>query len=192
MKIIFNNTNAPAQNSQLLLNFLKSYQFSAVFRFACTLQQIWLSWEQINNAKFCGIISSSYSQMPPFPWGASQLACEVHISHEQITPGACPTPPPVPHTTCMGFFWGSAQAHPKQQSHHPAGGQVAEREKKDYSCLLSHKQIWIQFFFVRLIFLESKHSMGMWPCWLNFSGKAQMLWGNFFIFSQEFSVVSLL
>lgn len=73
------------------------------------------------------IISSFYSQMPPFPWRASQLSYEIHISHEQITPGACPTPPPVPHSTCMGFFWGSAQAHPKQQFHHPAGGQVAGR-----------------------------------------------------------------
>lgn len=40
MKIIFNWMNAPAENSQSLLDFLKSYQLSAVYCFVCTLQHI--------------------------------------------------------------------------------------------------------------------------------------------------------
>lgn len=40
MKIILNCMNAPAENSQLLLSFLKSYQLSAVYCFVCALQHI--------------------------------------------------------------------------------------------------------------------------------------------------------
>lgn len=100
------------------------------------------------------IISSSYFQMPPSLWRASQLSCEVHISHEKILSGACSSPPPVPHSTCMGCFWGSAQAHPKQQSHHPAGGQVAEREEEGlFLPAVSQTDLDTIFFFCQADFL---------------------------------------
>ncbi|XP_032922158.1 stromal cell-derived factor 1 isoform X2 [Catharus ustulatus] len=56
---------------------------------------------------------------------------------------------------------------------------VARLKSNSKQVCIDPKLKWIQEYLEKalnkLIFLESKHSMGTWPCWLNFSGKVQML-----------------
>lgn len=101
------------------------------------------------------IISSSCAQMPPFPWRASHLSCtdEVHISHEQITPGACPLLhlcPTAPAWAFLGVCTGSPRA-----AILPARGRAGSRESKGrivLACCLTNRS-GHNFFFCQFDFL---------------------------------------
>ena len=120
---------------------------------------------------------------------AAQPLCEVHFTHGEITPGVCTASPPLSHGTFMYLPVDLHRLIPNGSAY-PVWCRVAERQKGGLLFCSSAIGPGWDVFVVRLVFLESQHSVGTWLCWLTFNRKVKMLQDNLFSTFQQYSDVS--